>query len=73
MELIGKLFGLTAIIISAMIFLIVVALLARSGQLDEAASAIVQILLIPVKVVGVFVDIVSSLASGDLFSGASGT
>lgn len=69
MELVGKLFGLTAIIISAMIFLIVVALLARSGQLDEAAGAVVQILLIPVKVVNVFVDIVSSLASGDLFKG----
>lgn len=71
MEFLGKLFGFTAAIITALIFLIVVALLARSGQLDEAASAFVQILLIPVKVVQVFVEVVSQAVGSGLFGSSS--
>lgn len=72
MELLGRLFGLTAAIISALIFIIVVALLANSGQLGEAAAAVVQILLIPVRVVGVFVELVSAAVDSDLFTGSGG-
>jgi hypothetical protein len=71
MEFLGRLFGFTAAIVSALIFLVVVALLARSGQLDEAAGAFVAILLIPVQVVGVFVDIVQSAVDSDLFGSGS--
>ena len=71
MEFLGRLFGFTASIVSALIFLVVVALLARSGQLDEAAGAFVQILLIPVQVVQVFVGIVQSAVDGGLFGGGS--
>jgi hypothetical protein len=71
MEFFGKLFGLTATIISAMILLIIVALLAQSGQLDDAVGALLQILLIPVQVVRVFVSIVQAAVDGGLFgSGA---
>jgi hypothetical protein len=72
MEFFGRLFGLTATIISALILLVIVALLANSGQLDEAAGAFVQILLIPVQVVGVFVDIVQAAVEGGIFGSAGG-
>jgi hypothetical protein len=72
MEFFGRLFGLTATIISALILLVIVALLANSGQLDEAAGAFVQILLIPVQVVGVFVDIVQAAVEGGIFVGGGG-
>lgn len=71
MEFFGKLFGLTATIISALILLIIVALLSQSGQLDEAAGAFVQILLIPVQVVQVFVSIVQAAVSGGIFGGGA--
>jgi hypothetical protein len=69
MEFFGRLFSLTATIISALILLIIVALLAQSGQLDEAAGAFVQILLIPVQVVQVFVGIVQAAVDGGIFGG----
>jgi hypothetical protein len=72
MEFFGRLFSLTATIISALILLVIVALLANSGQLDEAAGAFVQILLIPVQVVGVFVDIVRAAVEGGIFGGGGG-
>jgi len=72
MEFFGRLFGLTATIISALILLIIVALLGQSGQLDEAAGAFVQILLIPVQVVQVFVGIVQAAVDGGIFGGGGG-
>jgi hypothetical protein len=69
MEFFGRLFSLTATIISALILLIIVALLSQSGQLDEAAGAFVQILLIPVQVVQVFVGIVQAAVDGGIFGG----
>ena len=41
----------------------------RSGKLDEAAGAFVQILLIPVQVVQVFVGIVQAAVDGGIFGG----
>lgn len=49
--------------------LVIVALLAQSGQLDEAAGAFAQVLLIPVQVVGVFVVIVQAAVESGIFSG----
>jgi hypothetical protein len=50
--------------IAAMVALVVAVALSSVGQLDEAAAAFVQILGIPLKIIGLFLTIVPMLLEG---------
>jgi hypothetical protein len=74
MEFFGRIFGLTATLISATILLLFVALAAKYGLLDDIAHALIAIVMLPVKIVtDVLIPIIKAATSGGLFSGGPST
>jgi len=72
-EFFGRIFGLTATLISALIMLLVVALLARYGMLGDVARALLALVLLPVKLVDFLIAMGTEAVKGGLFSGGSPT
>jgi hypothetical protein len=71
-EFFGRIFGLTATLISALIMLLVVALLARYGMLGDVARALLALVLLPVKLVDFLITMGNEAVRGGLFSGGAG-
>ena len=55
---------LTLMALAGSVVLIVAGLLGQVGQLDEATAAIIQLVLIPVRLVGVFTAVAGAAAEG---------
>ena len=55
---------LTLMALAGSVVLIVAGLLGQVGQLDEATAATIQLLLIPVRLVGVFTAVAGAAAEG---------
>lgn len=71
-EFFGRVFGLTTTLIGALIMLLVVALLARYGMLGDVAGALLQLMLLPVKLVDFLITVGTEASKGGLFSGGGG-
>lgn len=57
MEFLGRIFGLSATLIIATMFLLVILVLASADLLDEAGRAFIALVLLPVNLVGFFVEL----------------
>jgi hypothetical protein len=60
-------FGLTARLITILIFLLVVALLAGAAVLDDAASGAIKLALLPVKLIDWLITLSGQIDFGALF------
>ena len=68
MELLGRILGLTATLIMALIFLLIVGLAAANGLLDDLGRVAVGIFTIPIKVADALINLAGQV---DLSGGGS--
>lgn len=67
-----SIFSLTGRLIGALILLLVAALLARYGLIDDMAKALLALVLLPVKLVDFFITVgTEALKSGLFFGGGA--
>jgi len=72
MEFFGRIFGLTATLIAAAMFLLVVAIFAAAGLLDEAGRALIALMLLPVKLVDFLITLGQAVAAAFSSGGGGG-
>jgi len=68
-----SIFSLTGKLISALILILVVALVAKAGLMGDAARALLALMLLPVKLVDFLITVGTEASRGGLFSGGGGT